>query len=282
MKPYKDKQWLTQQLTELQNKDAVGRLCNVSGDTIEYWRKKHGIPNINYSQIISPSRKHTVNELYFDRIDNEEQAYWLGYIMADGYVGRSTTRSNAINEFGINCQADDVSHIRKLASAIKSTYPIRILHKEDIKRGCCWDAAELKIRSIRFCQSLFTHGIAPKKTGNEYIPELNNDLVIHFIRGFFDGDGSIFKRVRHYGIHIGSMSEKIINQIQQFFEQYGIFWNKYIDFRYSRPFYLLDSNKQSTVLAILKIMYNDASIYLERKHNYAMTIIKEICPSPVN
>ena len=44
----------------------------MSGDTIEYWRKKFNIPKQNDNQA---NRKYFFNEDYFKKIDTEEKAY---------------------------------------------------------------------------------------------------------------------------------------------------------------------------------------------------------------
>ena len=39
---------------------------------------------------------------------------------------------------------------------------------------------------------LAKYGIIPRKTGHEFLPidEIPDNLIRHFIRGFFDGDGT--------------------------------------------------------------------------------------------
>ena len=53
-------------------------------------------------------RKYQVNEFFFDEIDSEEKAYWLGFIYADGYVNTNG------NKFGINLSLKDISRGRWL------------------------------------------------------------------------------------------------------------------------------------------------------------------------
>lgn len=39
MNKYKNKEWLEKAFLEIGNKVEIGRMCDVSSDTIEYWRK---------------------------------------------------------------------------------------------------------------------------------------------------------------------------------------------------------------------------------------------------
>ena len=93
MQLYKNKEWLAKNLKEIKNKNEIARLANTSSDTIEYWRKKFNLPNYKYVH-----RIHKVDESFFKMIDTEEKVYWLGFIMADGYISISSRNkiSNAI------------------------------------------------------------------------------------------------------------------------------------------------------------------------------------------
>lgn len=277
MKLYQDKEWLQKQVTEIRNKELIGRMCGCSGDTINYWMQKLGIPNIDYSTVGSATRLHHCNEHYFDVIDAEEKAYWLGYIMADGCVTTSTSKRSGPNEFTINCKEEDVNHLKKLNVALNSDYPIRVTEKCDHKRGFYWTSAELRIRSVRLCNSLIKNQVVPRKTGKEVIPDtVYGTYVIPFIRGFFDGDGSIFRRPLCYGVHVGKSSQQIIVQIQDLFSVNGITWKMYVNHNYTVPFYYLDTNKQETVTAILHLLYDNATVYLERKFQKAQEVFKSI------
>lgn len=277
MKLYQNKMWLEEQLKNVKNKEAIARMCNCSGDTINYWMKKLSIPNIDYSTVTSASRIHTVNEQYFDIIDTEEKAYWLGYIMADGCISTSSSKLTIPNEFTINCKGEDSDHLHKLNLALSSDYPIKVTEKFDRRCNSSYEIAELKIRSVKLCSSFIKNQVIPRKTGKEIIPNtINNSHMLHFIRGFFDGDGSIFKRPSCYGVHVGKCSRQIIVQIQDFFKSNSISWKMYVDYHYNMPFYYLDTNKKDTVIAILHLLYDNATIYLNRKFRKAQEVIHNI------
>ena len=62
MDNYKNKEWLKKAFEIYGNKQAIGRICGVSGDTIEYWRKKFNISKSTKGK--QAARKHTINQSY--------------------------------------------------------------------------------------------------------------------------------------------------------------------------------------------------------------------------
>ena len=57
---------------------TLGKEYGVDRSTIQDLLKRRGVKSMN------TSRKYTINEHYFDVIDTEEKAYWLGFLYADG------------------------------------------------------------------------------------------------------------------------------------------------------------------------------------------------------
>ena len=63
-------------------------------------------------EIIRYRRKYALNEAFFEIIDSEEKAYWLGFIAADGCVYRRT--------LSINLNIKDKAHLEKLIAILNS------------------------------------------------------------------------------------------------------------------------------------------------------------------
>src|SRR5688500_5811483 len=61
--------------------------------------KRHGIPVRTNSET---HRRYLINERFFDTINTEEKAYWLGFISADGTITR--------NRILFNLQLRDKEH----------------------------------------------------------------------------------------------------------------------------------------------------------------------------
>lgn len=119
-----------------------------------------------------------LNKKYFYNIDSVDKAYFLGFIKADGYIDKKR------NRLAIRIQDTDVEILRRFCDAVGlnqkriNTIPSK---KKETQR-CC---VEVSITSEEFVKPLLDIKTA--------IPELNgfND---DFIRGYFDGDGSVYYR----------------------------------------------------------------------------------------
>lgn len=262
MKLYKNKEWLENKINEVGNLTEIGKICGVSGDTIEYWRRKH-----NISKHIVKRKKYSVNESFFDIIDTEEKAYWLGFIMADGCICTSNS-SSPNNRLSIILNQKDKDHLIKFKKAIDSKAPVREGTVID-KRGFVTYKAEFRVNSLKMCSTLISLDVKPRKTGKEIIPsQIPTNLIRHFCRGFFDGDGSIAKSSNHnyYRFKLGSASETIIKQFQDLFINEGIGKvNYYIEKQYNKPFYILESNSKYKANAIFHWLYDDVKVFLDRK-----------------
>ena len=67
---------------------AISKNFNCSDSVIDRILKENGIDHSKNT----PPRTHTVNESFFEVIDNPIKAYWLGVLYADGSVYKTTTK----------------------------------------------------------------------------------------------------------------------------------------------------------------------------------------------
>lgn len=274
---YKDKEWLENEFRTTKYAEAIGKKAGVSRDTIEYWRKKFNIPKPD--KYLSHARTHALNESYFHNIDTEEKAYWLGFLMADGAIP-SVGKNKDYSRLNVILKEDDKEHLEKLLKALDSDYEIKTKEIND-KRGFTSNRCEIKISSKELVNDLISHGVVPQKTGKELIPDIKPELVRHFIRGYFDGDGSLAKSKSgnkfSYSFKIGSSSLKLIEQIVEYFKSLNLDLHYQTYTNYSKPFYILETRKKSTVRTILNEIYFEPSVYLTRKYN----IIQEFLSAPL-
>lgn len=222
-----------------------------------------------------PSRKHILNEHKFDKIDTEEKAYWLGFIMADGYIENESRLS-----FILQKKPDELNLLLRLQSFLETDNYINERTIYD-KRDFVSESYIFRVTSKVLCKRLKQLKVVTQKTGKECIPRgVPKRLYRHFIRGFFDGDGSLGKSVnRNYlRMKIGSCSLLILEQIRDYVqEKTGYRISIYEDKKYKKMFYLLESNSKYAVAEFCKLIYRRSKIYLERKFNQAKTTFK-ICP----
>ena len=125
-------------------------------------------------------RRYALDETYFDQIDTPEKAYWLGFITADGCIGENAAGQPA--DLRIGLAVCDDGHLRKLCIALGSNRPV--LYYDD--------GAVVTFGSRHLADSLGRLGVVPRKSLNETPWDGPPDLMPHYWRGLFDGDGTIF------------------------------------------------------------------------------------------
>lgn len=120
--------------------------------------------------------RYLCNEHYFDEIDTEARAYWLGFIGADG--------STSGGLFELPAALKDRLHIERFKQTIDFEGPLQIEDNDKYSR------CKLRITSPTLVSRLKQLGIVVDKHLTLPWPDLNEPLLIHYLRGYFDGDGS--------------------------------------------------------------------------------------------
>lgn len=203
----------------------------------------------------------------FSSISNETEAYILGFLYADGYV-----IGDPSNRLGFQLQEQDLYMVKTIKDYIcpdckiwkekNNTYKFQICRKEII-------------------ENLSNLGIEPNKTAREFgIPLLQESLVRHFIRGYFDGDGSLISDRGYLYAYICSPTERIINSIKDVLISEGIHCSIQ---RQKRKGNLQTIYGKTTIISydqfrvniqsrrgmekFYEYLYKDSSIKLERKES---------------
>lgn len=202
------------------------------------------------------------NYEYFKDIDTEEKAYWLGFIYADGNVNK------AQNTLRINLQVNDSNHLVKLNKSIGGNFNVRIY--DEVHKDKSYPMSQILIYSTSMVKDLMSYGVFPNKTDKIIFPDLPENLIRHFIRGYFDGDGSICerkhkKRLSDLACSFSCGSMLFLEKLREILYQNNI-----------KSYIVQDKrgNKASLSLAgltnpdvFLHYMYDNATIYLDRKYN---------------
>lgn len=272
-KSYQNKEWLEAQFNNGKSVRDIATAFNLTPEAIHYWRRKYKIPR----PYIKAKRKYNFNEDYFKTIDTPNKAYWLGFIMADGCIG-STGRKSRNDRLIITLKYADIKHLDKLAKELNYTHKHTIRELHD-KRGFTSKSCILRINSVTLCKDLMSHGVVPRKTGKERIPQtLNKNLYLDFLRGFFDGDGCITKTHNrsYYRMHLGSCSLHIMQQFQKYLLTKNIDFHIYTRTEYSMMFYMFDSTSKQKCNRFYHLLYDNAETYLDRKYKLAQDMFK-IC-----
>ena len=212
-------------------------------------------------------RRFKVNDHYFDVIDNEHKAYWLGLLLADGFLSNS---GHATESFGISLSIKDKYILEEFVKDLESTYTVKeYIGKSKFENSCTDFAyAKLLIKSKQIFNKLIEYGFTIKKSYDGVVPEehIPDNLKIHFIRGYFDGNG---------GLSIGSGShlytldftgtKKIITWILKYFGKENLkLQERHPDRDNNNVSIKISGDKQ--IYSIMNQIYKDATIYLNRKY----------------
>ena len=233
----------------------ISKELNISRPTITNY-----IKSLGYT-IVNPSKKYNYNENYFENIDSEEKAYWLGFIFADGCVGsRKKQRS-----LEITLKKRDRKHLVKFINAINGDES-QISEKRINLNGKEFIAYRVIVNCTKMCNDLIKHGAVPRKSLILKFPKhLEPKLIKHFIRGYLDGDGCIdFPRCR---VSIVGTQE-FLTSLQDYFESLGAPRTKMSRKRGNKAYSIENGGKGAKL--ILEDLYGQSSIFLDRKYIKAL------------
>ncbi len=186
------------------------------------------------------------NNTFFENIDNEISAYLLGVIAGDGHISKSS------NSVSIVANKKDIETLNLFKTNLSN---INLAQKK--KSNCLiYSITDRKIRND-LCKVL---QISPgKKSDKIVLPNINDNLMFHFLRGLLDTDGWInnfYGKTKQPRFYFSSTSNNILIQIKMFFEKYGI------KSRIEKIKLVFDSKNASSALDLL---YTNENVSLTRK-----------------
>lgn len=157
---------------------TISRTINRSECFVKYNLKKLGFQIRKTSDGLY--RKYTLNEKYFDDIDSQEKAYWLGFLFADGYNNERRA------EVKLCLNKDDSNHIELFKKAIGSNQPLKenACNKRD-------NTVQIVICNKHFSAQLAELGCFQDKSLHLRFPNIDKKYEQSFMLGYFDGDGCI-------------------------------------------------------------------------------------------
>lgn len=224
----------------------IGKILNLDRAAVSRNLKKLGIDT---------SRNTLIKDI-FRQIDTEEKAYWLGFLYADGTVASHTS--------AIGITLTDEEHVEKFKTAIGAiNHKIVAEHSKNFPNAKTLYHLEVKDKQLH--KDLVELGCIPNKSLNlTKIPNIPRDYVSHFIRGYFDGDGSLhyLKATNNYRISfVGTFD--FLNDIQKELQT-----NVSLHYGSSGKAYMLQISGRKQVERVLNYIYQDSteSMRLNRKY----------------
>lgn len=237
-------------------KDDVIKMFE-SGISMRQIAKQLGYSDSSIYRILQDSGINTtpeyipVDESFFEKIDNQHKAYILGFWYADGNV------TNNLIRVGIT----DIEVLEYIKEQMKFEGEIRFKGR---KKSHHKDQYELNITRAKLANDLKKLGCVEAKAKILKFPTddiVPPSLLHHFVRGYFDGDGSFSQGGCFVGSYdfIYALKDKLPCEITNIYQRYK-----------NRPkedsAHQLYIGKAEENKKFVKWLYKDAEFYLKRKY----------------
>ena len=199
-------------------------------------------------------RRYDIDENFFSQIDTESKAYILGFIYSDGCLSKNKS------EVIIKIHNKDEEILKIIKEELKSDHPIHQVKGYKNKQVC------FRFGSKKIYNDLTKIGLSPSKTFSIVFPKLSDNLVRHFIRGYFDGDGCVSKIGKNRKLNLCN----IFTASKSFKDSLCEILNfESIEFRlYERDNgFSINIGKKESVYKFHDFMYSNSTIYLNRKYD---------------
>lgn len=224
------------------------------------------------------NRKYALNEDYFRVLNTPEQAYILGFIYADGY-----NREDTLELVQTQSRVDILNKIKKAFGSnakLKEYTPGKF---------------SIYFSSKTLCEDLSRLGATKAKSLTLTFPEfIPDNLMSHFIRGYFDGDGCVWDGKRKTMIVKDESKpckfrERIIHNVKFTFTGNSLFITRLQEYlidklgfrktklnfskaKETKHICTMEYSGRGQLKTLYDYMYNEADIYCEEKYNKFNTI----------
>ena len=253
------------------------------GWTIKLLTEKYNLSRFVISKVLTKNgiqtKRHTkrsglfLREDYFETIDTEYKAYFVGLLFTDGniFMGK-----NNMYQVGIELSVKDKDILEVLKKELNAGY--KFSYRTDKNRS---ETVSLKCYSKKMVEDLSQYGIVPQKTKKtKHIPidKIPQEYKRDFIRGMIDGDGSIFYYGEHkhlLGVTFCSYYASICEEMQQACidligqdNPHKVHTEK--DGHISR----MDFRNQKLAKQLVTALYKDSKCHITRKYNLAKIVFE--------
>lgn len=225
--------------------EDIASMLGVTVGQLKYYKLNH----INRSSL--DKIHHIIDVNFFDKVDNELKAYYLGLIAADGSISKRSGLK-------IELQAQDSYILEPLRNNISPTKPIY-----KYNRGNKGITYSLELGGKEFVSKLAVWNILPRKSmTNTSLPNLPKEYMPHFIRGYFDGNGSVYLSKEDRSLRLKFIGNSLfIHELKHYLDLTNNIFTT--DNNFTSYFSVA---KKVEVERLFNYMYRDATYYLKRKY----------------
>ena len=255
----------------------LSELFGVSSEAIRTVLRKNGVKTYSLKEL--QKLKFPRNSNFFEVIDSKEKAYWLGFLYADGYISKK-------NEIRINLKKDDESHLQKFLNAIEATNS-NIHYSQKTDKDKVYYQAYCSIRDNKIVEDLGNKGCVNNKSLTLTFPteeQVSEEFVSHFVRGYFDGDGSIHSilsghaKTPNYRISFAGTKDFLITLRR-------LLKVEHLSLENRKTYYVLAIYGNRQIEPLLEWIYRDSNskIWLDRKRQiYENYLLQRKGSEPIN
>lgn len=257
-------------LINKQGLQTCGREYHLSQATVETILKNAGIEKRTYTEAKQIGRKYPCNDDYF-KVQTPNMAYILGFIASDGNIAK---KENCIT---IELAERDTEVLEQIRAETQSQRPIKHYTKNSTQQKTC----KFAVWSSEWKKDLAHYNILPNKTFILKPPYfLQSKYYIDYIKGYFDGDGTIYQRQDDERVcfEIAGASKEVIYWIRNvLINQYYVETNEISTsiLDNGTVMYRLYTSNKNSIKQLYNLFYKNSScnLSLQRKKNKFTNLI---------
>ena len=203
---------------------------------------------------------------YFHKIDSEDKAYWLGFILGDGCL----RKDSYCIEIGL--KASDDGHLLKFARIIEWDKELQYRKQQIVGYAKVYNSVRIEISNKEMYTDLLNLGLTSAKSLTAKWLKIPKKYERHMLRGLFDADGSVCS-YRSYGAYryarfslAGTINcMKNANRILKIDSKITLGCGKC---------WIIRKSGNPSVLKIYNILYKNATVWLDRKKERFEDLLK--------
>ena len=232
--------------------------------------KKHGKTRRNGKRVY-------FNENYFEKIDSINKAYFLGLLYADGSTFIKKKTDNSLSYvIAIDINTLDSAVLEKLNVELNNDRGVYHYQRESEEyKGevRTRNMSKITLFSKKMFDDLWNLGKKPSKIDTCLtVPNILNELKKHFLRGYFDGDGSVTTSNNKISVHIYGTFE-FLNSYKKSFEDLGIHFSNKVHKKRDANVSMLSLNNTEEIKKMYSIFYDGDGVYMQRRKNRFLELL---------
>lgn len=231
-------------------------LCSKCYERFRYYKKVA-------DKKLPQRRKSDINTAFF-KAWGPEMAYVFGFICADGYINQALTQLVIYNT--------DYNILDKIRNTMSYDHEIACYEKTKVYR--------LNVSKKEIVEDLVDFGLVPAKSLTLRFPDVPEIYVSNYIRGYFDGNGTInfhdkgSKPQITVGISTGSQcfAEGLLEGVKN---TEGIRGSIHVNKNQKNDSYSINFYGYNAVHFLVWIYWNANGLFLERKHETTKSFLSK-------